>query len=114
MSGTKGMRHYRIEVKREAVRLVEEENLSYGEVAKRLEIRKAERIERWVAMYRKEGELSFHKAKGRPRKVENEQSELKRLRMENALLKKFHSELREMQLAQRNIGRSNITKKNST
>lgn len=114
MSGTKGMVHYRIEVKREAVRLVEEENLSYGEVAKRLEIRKAERIERWVAMYRQEGELSFHKAKGRPRKVENEQSELKRLRMENALLKKFHSELREMQLAQRNIGRSNITKKNST
>lgn len=113
MSGRKGMRHYRIEVKREAVRLVEEENLSYGEVAKRLEVRKAERIERWVAMYRKEGELSFHKAKGRPRKVENEQSELKRLRMENALLKKFHSELREMQLAQRNIGRSNTTKKNS-
>lgn len=114
MSGTKGMRHYRIEVKREAVRLVEEENLSYGEVAKRLEVRKAERIERWVAMYRQEGELSFHKTKGRPRKVENEQSELKRLRMENALLKKFHSELREMQLAQRNIGRSNTTKKNST
>ena len=113
MSGRKGMRHYRIEVKREAVRLVEEENLSYGEVAKRLEVRKAERIERWVAMYRKEGEVSFHKAKGRPRKVENEQSELKRLRMENALLKKFHSELREMQLAQRNIGRSNTTKKNS-
>lgn len=114
MSDTKGMRHYSIEVKREAVRQVEEENLSYGEVAKRLEIRKAERIERWVAMYRKEGEVSFHKAKGRPRKVENEQSELKRLRMENALLKKFHSELREMQLAQRNIGRSNTTKKNST
>ena len=113
MSGTKGMRHYSIEVKREAVRLVEEENLSYGDVAKRLEIRKAERIERWVAMYRKEGELSFHKAKGRPRKVENEQSELKRLRMENALLKKFHSELRELQLAQRNIGQSTTTKKNS-
>jgi transposase-like protein len=113
MSGTKGMRHYRIEVKREAVRLVEEENLSYGEVARRLEIRKAERIERWVAMYRKEGELSFHKAQGRPRKVENEQSELKRLRMENALLKKFHSELRDMQLAQRNIGRSNTTKTNT-
>jgi len=64
-------------------------------------------------MYRKEGELSFLKPKGRPRKSENEQSELKRLRMENALLKKFHSELRELQLAQRNIGRSSITKKNS-
>jgi transposase len=113
MSGTKGMRHYAIEVKREAVRLVEEENLSYGEVAKHLETRKAERIERWVAMYRKEGELSFHKAKGRPRKVENEQSELKRLRMENALLKKFHSELRKVPLAQRNIGQSNTTKTNT-
>lgn len=113
MSGIKGMVHYTIEVKREAVRLVEEEDLSYAEVAKRLEIRKAERIERWVAMYRKEGELSFHKPKGRPRKAEDEQSELKRLRMENALLKKFHSELRNVPLAQRNIGQSNTTKTNS-
>jgi transposase-like protein len=113
MSGTKGMLHYAIEVKREAVRLVEQEGVSYGEVAKRLEIRKAERIERWVAMYRKEGELSFHKPKGRPRKAEDEQSELKRLRMENALLKKFHSELREVPLAQRNIGQSNTTKTNT-
>lgn len=113
MSGIKGMVHYSIEVKREAVRLVEDENLSYAEVAKRLEIRKAERIERWVAMYRKEGELSFHKPKGRPRQREDERRELKRLRMENALLKKFHSELREMQLAQRNIGRSNTTKTNT-
>jgi transposase-like protein len=106
--------HYPLEVKREAVRLVEEERLSYAEVAKRLRIRKAERIERWVAMYRKEGELSFHKPKGRPRKSENEQSELERLRMENALLKKFHTELRELERAQRNIGRSSTTKKNST
>lgn len=110
MSGRKGMVHYALEVKREAVRLVEEEHLSYAEVAKRLEIRRAERIERWVAMYRTEGELSFHKPKGRPRKGEDEQSELKRLRMENALLKKFQSELREVQLAQRNIGRSTTTK----
>jgi transposase-like protein len=107
------MVHYAVEVKREAVRLVEEEHLSYVEVAQRLEIRKAERIERWVAMYRQEGEMSFHKPKGRPRKRESEQSELKRLRMENALLKKFHSELRELELAQRNIGRSSTTKKTS-
>ena len=114
MSGRKGSVHYTLAVKREAVRLVEEEHLSYAEVAKRLAVRRAERIERWVAMYRKEGELSFHKPKGRPRKVEDEQSELKRLRMENALLKKFHSELRKLPLAQRNIGRSNTTKKTST
>jgi transposase-like protein len=113
MSGKKGMVHYDIEVKREAVRMVEEEHLSYAEVAKRLEIRKAARIEAWVAMYRKEGEQSFLKRIGRPPQAESEQGELERLRMENALLKKFHSELRELQLAQRNIGRSTITKKNS-
>lgn len=113
MSGKKGSVHYPLEVKQKAIQLVEEEHLSYAEVAERLAIRKAERIERWVAMYRKEGELSFHKPKGRPRKSESEQSELERLRMENALLKKFHSELRELPLAQRNIGRSTTTKKSS-
>jgi transposase-like protein len=107
------MVHYAIEVKKEAVRLVEEEHLSYAEVAERLKIRKAARIEKWVGMYRKEGEAAFHKPVGRPRKEEAEARELERLRMENALLKKFHSELRELQLAQRNIGSSNITKKNS-
>ena len=99
MSGKKGMVHYALEVKREAVRLVEEEHLSYAEVARRLEIRKAARIEAWVGMYRKEGEQSFLKRIGRPPQVEREQGELERLRMENALLKKFHSELREQQLA---------------
>jgi transposase-like protein len=107
------MVHYGVEVKKEAVRLVLEEHLTYQEVAEGLEIRKAERIEKWVAMYRKEGELSFHKRIGRPAKVETEQSELERLRMENALLKKFHSELRDLQFAQRNIGRSTTGKKNS-
>jgi len=76
-------------------------------------IKRAERTERWVGMYRKEGEISFHKPKGRPRKAENEQSEHKRLRMENVLPKKFHSELRKLALAQRNIGRSSTTKKTS-
>lgn len=113
MSGKKGMVHYPVEVKQEAVRLVEEEHLTDSEVAGRLEICKAARIEAWVAMYRKEGEQSFLKRIGRPPKTEKEQGELERLRMENALLKKFHSELRELQLAQRNIGQSTTTKKNT-
>jgi len=113
MSGRKGMLHYPVEVKQEAVRLVEEENLTYSEVASRLGIRKPERIEVWVRMYRREGELSFHKPIGRPPKAQSEEQELERLRMENALLKKFHTELRELQLAQRNIGRSTTIKKNS-
>ena len=113
MSGRKGMMHYRVETKQEAVRLVLEEHLTYAVVAIRLGIRKAKRIEVWVRMYRKEGEISFHKPIGRPPKAQAEQRELERLRMENALLKKFHTELREVRLAQRNIGRSTTTKKNT-
>ena len=113
MSGRKGMLHYRVEIKQEAVRRVLEEHLTYATVAAQLEIRKAERIEAWVRMYRREGELSFHKPIGRPLKTESEEREVKRLRMENALLKKFHTELREVRLAQRNIGRSTTTRKSS-
>ena len=113
MSGRKGMKHYKVEVKQEAVRLVLEEHLTYVAVATKLEIRKSERIEAWVRMYRQEGELSFHKPIGRPLKSQAEERELERLRMENALLKKFHTELRGVRLAQRNIGRSITTRKNT-
>ena len=113
MSGRKGMQHYPVEMKREAVRLVEEEHQTYATVAAKLGIRKAKRIEVWVRMYRKEGEASFLKPIGRPPKAQAEQRELERLRMENALLKKFHTELRGLRLAQRNIGRSTTTKKNT-
>lgn len=113
MSGRKGMLHYSQEMKQEAIRLVLEEHLTYAEVAKRLGIRKAARIKAWVKEYRESGEASLRKQSGRPLKTESVQRELERLRMEVALLKKFHSELREVQLAQRNIGRSTTTKKNS-
>ena len=83
MSGRKGMLHYKVEVKQEAERLVLEEHLTYAAVAAKLEIRKAERIEAWVRMYRQEGEFSFHKPIGRPLKSQAEEH----LRMENALLK---------------------------
>ena len=112
MSGRKGMLHYRVEIKQEAVRLVLEECQSYATVAAKLGIRKADRIEAWVRMYRREGELSFHKPIGRPLKSEAEERELERLRIENALLKKFHTELRGVRLAQRNIGRSITIGKN--
>lgn len=114
MSGRKGMLHYKVETKQEAVRLVLEERLTYGVVAARLGIRKPGRIKAWVRMYRQEGELSFHKPIGRPLKRESAEREVvERLRMENALLKKFHTELRKVQLAQRNIGRSTTTRKNT-
>ena len=113
MSGTKGMLHDRVETKQEAVRLVLEEHLTFAEVAAKLGVRKSARIETWVRMYRQEGEASFHKPIGRPPKAQAKQRELERLRMENALIKKFHTELRGMRLAPRNIGQSTISKKSS-
>ncbi len=112
MSGTKGMLHYSIEIKMEAVRLFLEEGYAYREIAKQLEIRQADRIEIWVRQYRREGATAFTKPVGRPPKqVESEQGELERLRMENALLKKLQSELRKDMLAKRDIGQFTTTKK---
>ena len=113
MSGRTGMKHYDVEIKRAAVRMFLGGHHTYAVIAKELGIRKAARIEAWVRMYRQEGEISFHKPIGRPLKAEAEQRELERLRMENALLKKFHTELRGLQLAQRNIGRSTTTEASS-
>ncbi len=90
MSGTKGMTRYSIEIKQEAVRLFLEEGYTYREIANQLEIRLVDRIKVWVRQYRREGASAFIRPIGRPRKqAESEQSELARLRMENALLKNF-------------------------
>ena len=66
MSGRKGMLHYKVEIKQEAVHLVEEEHMTYATVVARLEIRKADWIEAWIQMCRREGELSVHKPIGQP------------------------------------------------
>ena len=50
---------------------------------------------------------------GRPTKKENTKAYIARLEMEVALLKKFHTELREGQLAVRNIGRSISTEEST-
>ena len=113
MSGKKGMTHYKVETKQEAVRLVLKEHMAYTTVAAQLGICKAERIEAWAGLYRREGVLSFYKPIGAPVKIESEERGVKRLRMENVLLKKFNTELRKVQLAQRNIGRSTTTRKNT-
>lgn len=114
MPGKKGSKHYSKEVKEEAVRLFLEEGSTYREIAKRLEIRKAERIKIWVRQFRREGIEGLNKPIGRPHLVpESEHAELERLRMENALLKKLQSELQKDMLAGRDIGRSTTTRKSS-
>ncbi len=104
MAGKKGMQHYPPELKLEAVRLFYEEGQMRAEVTAALGIRDPQRIQKWLRQYRAEGASVFAKPRGRPRKRAGAQAELERLRMEVALLKKFHSELREVRLAQRNIG----------
>jgi transposase len=113
MSGTKGMTHYSLEIKLQAVRLHEQEDMTYTQVADQLGIRKAARIEKWCQAHRRDGELAFHKPIGRPRKDEPEQLSLARLQMENALLKKFRSELHRTMLARRNIGSSSTTEEST-
>jgi transposase len=95
MAGKKGMTHYRVETKEQAVKLFLEGQLSMKAVAEQLGIRDPERIKKWVHDYRQEGALGLRKVKGRPRKQkEGVEAELARLRMENDLLKKLHAELR--------------------
>jgi len=114
MSGKKGMKHHPKAVKLEAVRLFFEEGMTRAEIKEALGLSSTERVKVWVGRYRCEGIAAFDKPIGRPRKVEeSEKTELERLRMENALLKKYHSELRKDMLAKRNIGLSINTEKNT-
>jgi len=114
MSGKKGMKHYPKGVKLEAVRMFFDEGKTRSEIAKALGLRHGERVKIWSRQYRCEGAEAFTKSIGRPRKgVESERAELERLRMENTLLKKYHSELRKEMLTKRNIGLSTNTEKNT-
>jgi transposase-like protein len=113
MSGKKGMKTHPIELKLEAMRLYYEEGRTRAEVTALLGIGHANAVKEWGKLYRREGVAGLKKAKGRPRKSESEPAELERLRMENALLKKFHTELRKEALAKCNIGLSTIIEKNT-
>jgi transposase-like protein len=113
MSGKKGMKQYPLKLKLEAMRLYYEVGKTRAEVTALLGIRDPHAVKEWGKKYRREGANAFMKARGRPHKIESEQAELERLRMENALLKKFRTELRNEGLAKRDIGLSIITKKST-
>ena len=102
--------HYSKEVKLEAVRLFGE-GKSHREISEVLGIRDGQRTKKWVRAYREKGADAFQKKSkkgkgGRRPKKTNPQAYVARLEMENALLKKFHTELRKRELVRRNIGRS--------
>ena len=104
MAGKKGMVHYSNAVKEQAIRMVVEQRMTRRAVAQALGIPNHHRIKIWMRTYRREGLDALLKPRGRSRKDQGEAGELERLRMENTLLKKFHTELRAVELAKRNIG----------
>jgi transposase len=113
MTGIKGAKSYPVVVKLEAVRLFYEEGQTKAAIRRTLGLRRVRPVETWIREYRQEGELAFTRPRGRPRKVQNEKMRIQRLEMENALLKKYHTELRKSLLAKRNIGSSSITGQNT-
>ena len=114
MTGKKGSTQYAREIRIEAVRLFYEEGMTRRAIAEKLGLRNERRVKEWVKIYRRKGISGFSQAKcGRPPKQENTKVYMARLEMENALLKKFHTELRNEALAKRNIGLSTTTAKNT-
>jgi transposase len=93
MAGKKGMRHYPLELREEAARLHIEEGITLKELAIRYGT-DISRIKKWCKWKRERGTClqTDHSAKrGRPTQTEESlEQKVKRLEMENALLKKFH------------------------
>lgn len=114
MSGKKGMVHYDLATKLEALRLHEEEGISYRIISEKLNLRNPQRIKEWMAQYRAEGEAGLcKKSSGRPRKKPlSQEAYIRKLEMENELLKKYHTELRKLMPARRDIGSLNATVEN--
>jgi transposase len=104
MSGKKGMKHYPLELKLEAMRLFYEEGKTRKEITAMLGIRDKDRVMKWLRQYRREGDYAFLKKPRKRLKKDDLQAYIAQLEMEVDLLKKFHSELRKEQLAKRNTG----------
>lgn len=97
MARKKGSKDYPLELKLEAIRLREEEGLLYREITEKLEIRDPDRVRSWMKIYRKEGEKGLKKPRtGRPKKnKDNLEERIRRLEMENTILKALALELGE-------------------
>lgn len=83
-------KHYPESLKREAIRLRVEENWTYRAITEQLGIYDVGRMKKWKATYRKEGDRAFEDRLGAPSRQETEHHwYVKRLEMENAVLKKW-------------------------
>lgn len=109
-------RKYSPATKLEAVRLFLEEGKSRAQVIEILDLPSIELVKDWVHRYRTEEDPFEPKPLGRKKKSAGEkeslEEEVKRLRMENDLLKNLRSESLKIMLAKRDIGQSKDTKPN--
>lgn len=115
--GKKWNKHYYSEeIKKEAVRLFLEEKKTRAQVVDILGLPYSDLVKKWVSVYRHDPNPFVPKSHGRKRKDPGEEEslkeEVKRLRMENDLLKKLRSESLKDMLAKRDIGQLNNTKVN--
>ena len=97
MARKKGSRDYSLETKLEAIRLWQEEGMPQKEIVAQLGIQDPKRVKAWLRAYRKEGEAGLKKPRrGRPPKDKHSlENRIKRLEMENTLLKALALELGE-------------------
>jgi transposase len=95
--------YHSAETKLRAVQMFIEEKKSQKEIAEYFGVA-VQRVKDWVWIYKRKGELGLMNQRGRPKRRQDSQAEMARLKMENDLLKKFHTELRKVTLAKRNIG----------
>jgi transposase-like protein len=100
-----GRHDYDKGIRERAIRMYFEEGKASWEIRKELGIENEGRVTNWIWKYKKEGPGSLTKQRGRPRKqAESERSYIKRLEMENDLLRNFHIELRRCTAEKRSIG----------
>jgi transposase len=82
--------HYPESIKREAIRLKEEDKWTNRAITEHLGIHDTYRVKKWVQTYRKQGERVFEDRRGNPFRDQTEEYRyVKRLEMENAALKKW-------------------------
>ena len=97
MARKKGSKDYPLETKLEAIRLFEEEDLPYKEITEKLAIGDPGRVKAWMRIYRKDGAGGLKKPRrGRPKKeLDSLKERIRRLEMENTILKALALELGE-------------------
>jgi transposase len=82
--------HYPESIKREAIRLKEEEKWTNRAITEHLRIHDTDRVKKWVQLFRKQGDRLFEDRRGNPYRDQTEEYRyVKRLEMENSALKKW-------------------------